>query len=48
MLKAAYLLIAGIMTNFSEADIEAIGGKSSNEFPIHEPGIAGKIKAERG
>lgn len=47
MLKAAYLLVAGIMTNFSDAQIDFIGGKSSNKFPIHEPGIAGKIKAER-
>ncbi|MCI0559645.1 MAG: hypothetical protein MN733_14220 [Nitrososphaera sp.] len=40
MLKAAYLLLAGIEVNLTKQEIGTIGGHSSNKFPILHGGLA--------
>lgn len=44
MLKAAYLLLAGIETNLTEQEIGEIGGVSSKKFPFQNDGLQGFVQ----
>ena len=39
MLKAAYLLLAGVAVSHTPDEIETLGGYSSNRYPIHHGGL---------